>query len=338
MKPDGNWKRWLNTKAWWYASQRLDYGVFLPLMARLPLRWAYRLAQWRGAFNARYARDWAEMSVGQPYIGQLCAASFRTMRPDITEDQVHELVTQRYQTVAREELDAMFAIQGRMHDLCIDLAPARAAMSQRTRGRGLVVVMGHFDSVFLGLIAMARCGHCVHLMTSDIVVDDRVHPTIRHYFRTKYQRYENYMGGGRLLPTSTPTREFFYDALAHGGIVVVATETPAAPQPEKGTWVSWFGKRRKMADSAVRMAIDTGSEIMAMSSKLVRPGVFEWAGSEIVDPKAFVQLDPSTARERVYAPLARFMEHAIGSEPGRWWASHLLNEFAVDDAAQQPTA
>lgn len=262
------------------------------------------------------------------------------MYPGITEEDVCALVIQRYQTVSREELDAMRAIQGRAHRLHVDLAPTKAALANRTPGRGLVVTMGHFDSVFLGLIAMARCGEVVNLMTSDIVVDERVHPAIRHYFRSKYKRYEDYMGGGRLLPTSSAARQYFHDALGRGEIVVVATETPAAPEEHKGTWVSWFGKRRKMADSAVRMAIDTGSDVMAMSSKEVAPGQYVWAASELVRPSAAgiesakIPSENPLLREWVYAPLAAFMESAIRAEPGRWWASHLLNEFMVDTAAQ----
>lgn len=274
------------------------------------------------------------MSVGHPYIADRCAASFRSMYPGITEEEVRALVVQRYQTVSREELDAMRAIQGRAHRLHVDLTPTKATLAKRTPGRGLVVTMGHFDSVFLGLIAMARCGECVSLMTSDIVVDERVHPAIRHYFRSKYKRYEDYMGGGRLLPTSSSTRQYFHDALARGEIVVVATETPASPEKNKGTWVSWFGKRRKMADSAVRMAIDTGSDIMAMSSKQVAPGQYAWAASELVRPYAADVAEAAALREWVYAPLAAFMESAIRAEPGRWWASHLLNEFVVDEQTE----
>lgn len=329
---------WMNKHAWWYATQRLDFGFFLPAIARLPLAWGHRMAQWRGRFNARFARDWAEMSVGHAYIADRCAASFRSMYPGISEAEVRALVVQRYQTVSREELDAMRAILGRAQRLDVDLTPTKATLAKRTPGRGLVVTMGHFDSVFLGLIAMARCGECVNLMTSDIVVDERVHPAIRHYFRSKYKRYEDYMGGGRLLPTSSSTRQYFHNALGRGEVVVVATETPASPQAHKGTWVSWFGKRRKMADSAVRMAIDTNSEIMAMSSKEVAPGQYEWAASELVRPWTANIPEAAALREWVYAPLAAFMESAIRAEPGRWWASHLLHEFVVDiQTASLPT-
>lgn len=322
---------WYTAKGWRYASQALDYGLLLPLMARLPLGWGMALAQRRGAFNAKRARDWAEMAVGIPYIGERCAASFRAMYPGISDHEVQDLVVQRYQTVAREELDAMIAIQGSTHRWHVDLEPVRRALAQRDPTRGLVVAMGHFDSVFLGLIAMARLGHAVYLMTSDVVLDPRVHPTIRRYYRAKYSRYEAVMGGGRLLPTASASKATFQEVLQGGGIVVVATETPAGADPTKGTWVEWMGQRRRMADSSLRMAIDTDSLLMGMSSKMVRPGHYVWEGTPMSDPRDHAASGEQIQRERTYAPIVAFIEQNILHEPGRWWASHLLGVFPTAD-------
>ena len=324
--------RWFKRSTWRFATQGVDYGFVLPLMARLPLRWAYRLSDWRGALNAAYARDWAELSVGFPYIGERSAAAFREVRPHASDAEIRQLVVQRYQTVAREELDGLLAIRGRLAEIEMDLAPIRTALAQRAPGRGLVVVMSHFDNLFLGLVGMVRCGERVYLMTSDIMQDERVHMTVRKFFRVKYQRYQEQMGGSAFLHTSASARDRFYEILRQGGIVVVVSETPAAPgNNDKGTWVSWLGRRRKMADSAVRMAVDTNSQMIAMRNMHTRPGHISWQWSGVVDPQHFNTHNPETVREMVYAPIFAFLEAGIKADPGRWWAAHLLGDFVVQN-------
>lgn len=325
-------KRWFKRETWRYAAQGLDYGVILPLMACLPLTWASRLADWRGAFNARHARDWAELSVGFAYVGERSAAAFREIFPNASEVQIHNLVVQRYQTVAREELEGWLAIRGRLDEIEMDLAPIQEALAQRAPNRGLVVVMSHFDNLFLGLVGIARSGVPVYLMTSDVVQDAHVHPTLRQFFKAKYQRYQEHLRGGALLPTSSQARETFYRVLQNGGIVVVVSETPAPRNESKGTWVSWLGKRRKMADSAVRMAMDTGSQIVGMRNKHLKPGQIAWQWSCLMDPKDFQQFDAQVAREMIYAPIFAFLEAGIKAEPGRWWAAHLLGDFMIQDS------
>ena len=328
-------KRWfyqsIKRHTWRYGWQALDYGVILPLMARLPLTWAYRVADWRGAFNARRARDWAELSVGFAYIGERSAQAFREILPKASPVEIAGLVVQRYQTVAREELEGLLAIRGRLDEIQMELGPIRETLSQRTAGRGLVVVMSHFDNLFLGLTGIARCGLPTYLMTSDIVQDSRVHPKVRQFFADKYRCYVKRMAGGEFLPTSTSARDKFYAVLRHGGVVVVISETPASPDKDKGTWVSWMGKRRKMADSALRMALDTGSQMVGMRNRQVSPGHIAWQWSDLINPEHFQQYGNSTAREMIYAPIFAFLEAGIKADPGRWWAAHLLGDFAVQE-------
>lgn len=322
-------KEWWRPANWRYASQAVDHGWLLPAMARLPLRWAYALARWRGALNARWARDWTELSVGFPYIGERCARSYREVFPQAGEHDVQQLVRERYQTVATEELEGWFTIHGRLHEIPMALEPIRQAMAGRTPGRGLVVVMSHLDNLFYGLVGIARCGYPVYLMTSAVVHDARVHPRLRHFFQTKYDAYNQVMGGGALLHNGAEAKKKFYEVLLQGGIVVVVSETPANPGSGNGTWVQWLGKRRKMADGALRMAVDTGSELVAMQNWRNPNHVVEWAWSAIVDPQAFTHLPAPQSYEAMAAPLFAFLEAGILARTGRWWASHLLGDFAV---------
>lgn len=315
---------------WRSVSQALDHGWLMPLMARLPLRWAYVLARWRGSLNARYARDWTELALGFAYIGERCAKAYREMFPSASEAEIASLVRQRYQTVSTEEMEGCLAIQGRLGEITMELAPIREALARRKPGRGLVVVMSHLDNLFFGLVGIARCGVPVYLMTSAVVQDARVHPRLRRFFHDKYTAYDRVMAGGALLHTGGEAKKTFYEVLRQGGIVVVVSETPASHDADKGTWVQWLGRRRKMADGALRMAIDTDSELVAMQNWRNPQRVVEWAWSEPVDPRNFPDPMTAQAREAMVAPLFAFLEAGLRAHPGRWWGSHLLGDFQVE--------
>lgn len=300
-----------------------DYGALLPLLARLPLPLAYALSARRGRWHARGQRDWVELALGFPYIGERTGNALRELAPAADPAAIDALVTERYRTTAREELEGQLAIDGRLDRLQFDLRAVQALQAARTPGRGLVVVLAHFDNLFIALVGLARAGATVSLMTSPIQQDPRVHPRLRRFFREKYRRYEEQMNGGRLLETSSAARAAFLAALARGEAVAVVSDTPASPDGP-GSWMPWFGRMRKLPNSALRMALDTGSEMVALLCDSDRRGRFVWHCSPLADPCG--QADGGAA---AYAGLFAFLEPRIRQDPGKWWSAHLLQDFAV---------
>lgn len=308
----------------------LEYGWLLPWMAKLPLQWAYRFSDWRGRCNARHARDWTELALEMAYVGERSAQAYRFICPECTESEIRSLVTQRYQAVAREELDGALTIAGRLDEIEMDAAPLHNVLAQRAAGRGLVVVMSHHDSFFMAMMLLASTGCVAHLMISDIVFDDRVHPRLRAFTRKKYDAFVARLNGGQFLSASAKNHAFFKAALRRGEVLMVVTDTPADRADEKGTWVSWLGKRRKMADGAVRIALETDSQLLAMHTRHERAGLQRWTSSALVDPRDFSALQGVQLREAVFAPLVQFLENVVRKDPGRWSAAHLLGEFGCD--------
>lgn len=312
----------------------LEYRVLLPLMARLPLRLAYGLTDLRGWINARLGRDWVELALGQRYVGERSAQAFREIVEGASEEKIRALVTERYRAVAREELDGAITIAGRLDEIKVDTASVQAVLAGRDKGRGLVVLLPHHDSFFVAMLALGRCGITAHLMISNVVFDQRVHPAIRTFTHTKYEAYQRLLNGGKFLAPSSKTREFFCQQLLTGNVLMVVTDTPAPRGSISGTWVSWLGRRRKMSDGAVRIALETGSQLVAMHTRHEVPGRQRWTCSELVDPRHFGEQDAEDVRERVLAPLAKFLEQVVLRDPGRWSASHLLEDF---ECAQEAT-
>ena len=293
--------------------QGLDYGWGLPLLARLPLSWGAWLSRCRGYLNAKLGRDWAELSLGLSYVGERTAQAAQQLWPT---QSANAIVRERYVQVAREEWHGMLIQKNRLHDLNLNLSHLREMLMQRDKGRGLVVLTAHFDSFIVGMLGLGLCGECTSVTTSNVYNNVRVHPAVQDFFDRKYRAGERHLSGGHFLHVETSTRSLLKALRRHETVVVVA-DAPATAHGS-GTWLSWLGAERKLADGALRMAKESGSQLCAMVCVTGTDGEIRWLCSEIHDPET----DPQSA-QKCFAHL----EQAILSHPGHWWAAHLLNDY-----------
>lgn len=330
-----------------WRLQGLDHGVVLPLLSRLPVRMAQRLAEARGRVNARWHRDWAELSVGMPYVAQRTRWAYAQFCPGRDLDA---LVRERYATISRDEWIGHLMMQGRHRELPLDLAPVRALLEQRPSGRGLVVLTAHFDSVLLGVLGLGLCGATTTVTTSDVHEDPRVHPRVRRLFRDKYAASTPLLRGGSFLHVERNPRPF-YQALRRGEVVAVVADLPAVGDAVAGLWLPWFGAQRRLAAGAVRLARATGSAMAALLTLRGDDGVQRWHCSPVVDPFADVTMGdsssdhasaPASTPERravtdnvpsAVAALYAHLEAVIRQHPGRWWGAHLLQDHPVREPA-----
>lgn len=293
--------------------QALDYGLVLPILARLPLRWGAWLSRCRGRLHARLGRDWAELSLGMTYIGGRTAQAAKRLWP---EGSASEVVRERYVQVAREEWHGMLIQKNRLRDLSLDLNHLQQMLKYRDKARGLVVLTAHFDSFIVGMLGLGLCGERTSVTTSNVYKNIQVHPAVQNFFDRKYRAGEQHLCGGQFLHVETSTRSLMKALRRHETVVVVA-DAPATANGS-GTWLTWLGAERKLADGALRMALETHSQLCAMVCVTDANGGLHWLCSEIHDP----QTDPLSA-QKCFAHL----EQAILDYPGRWWAAHLLNDY-----------
>lgn len=310
---------------WRWHLQALDYGLLLPLMSRLPTGIAYRLADWRGEWNAQHGRDWAELSQGLAYIASRTADALRLARPEATEAHVQSWVAQRYRTVAREELEARWLARGDLGRFSMDL-PNLKDWATQCKGDGVVVVQPHFHNPLLACVGLAKAtGARVWVTISDITDHEQVHPLVSAHFRLKYASAQQWLNGGGFLPTEDKSSlRRFYKALKAGDIVVVLGDLPGQPGGD-GVDVPWMGARRLLAAGAVRLAQHTGSCLVGMGVARADGGVWRWQLSKPVS------LDVPDAAGEVFACL----EAQICADPGGWWASHLLSECQLVGPGQK---
>ncbi|MEN9843309.1 MAG: hypothetical protein RLZZ612_1138 [Pseudomonadota bacterium] len=317
-----------------YQLQTLDYGWWLPLSARLPWGWGLRMSQWRGKLNRRWGRDWSELAQGLTYVAQQSLIGYQQMYPQATAEQLEQGVVERYQAVAREELEAQQAIAGRLLAHYPHLhSPALAALAQqRTHGRGLVIVMPHMGNFFLHCVALAQHLPKVHLVTSGVVAHPGLHPSLRRFYARKFQAYQGLMRGGHFMHTSKAAKDFFYQALRQGEAVVILPDAPATAEAS-GCWVPWFGEHRKVPDGALKMATATGSEMVVASGLWADTHGLEWQVSDILDPGHIAwDVQPTPLALQTYQTVFAFMESAIRRRPQAWWAAHLLPDYLLAPA------
>lgn len=296
---------------WSIRAQGPEYHWLLPALARLPDALAYRAARWRGIFNARHDRDWVSLSLGHRHVAHLAAEGFAEFLPP---NAVSGALLDRFETVAREEMEARALHIFGLNHFAVETGDALARLAGRPRHRGLVLITAHLETFVLGIAALASAGERIHAVMSNVSADPRVNNAVREHFRVKYAGLQRHLHGGSLAAAETSMRHF-YRALARGEIVVVLADAPAPPGVA-GERVTWFGAERQLAQGALRLAQQSGSLLGAFACHHEGARRHSVHLSELHDAQL--------GSEQAYAQAFAFLEKHIRYRPGRWWASHLL--------------
>ncbi len=315
---------------WSQRLQGLDYRWLLPAIGALPPALRQRAMQARGAFNARHDRDWVSLALGHTHIAPQSAAGYGLFNP---AEQVADLVRQRFETVAREEVECRLLARRGLSHFQVDAADALARLAQRPRDRGLVLVTAHLDTFVIAIAALAATGEVVHPVMSSISADPRLHPAVREHFAAKYEGLQRHLNGGQLADAETQMRHF-YKALARKEIVVVIADAPAPATPggatADGLWLPWLGAQRLFAQGALRLALRCGAALGAFVCDSTAPGKHRVHLSplQIQDPNELLQKNEHSALTHwAQTPYFMLQQHIL-AQPGRWWAAHLLPFFA----------
>jgi lauroyl/myristoyl acyltransferase len=227
-------------------------------------------------------------------------------------------VQQRYQSIAREEWHGNLLGQGSLKGLSCNLAGLEKMLQQASPNKGLVVLTAHFDSFIVGMVGLGLCGRKTSVTTSNVYEHEQVHSAVSAFFNRKYRGAEKFLNGGKFMHVETSLRAF-YKALQRKETVVVVADVPATLDGQ-GEWLAWFGKQRKVANGGFRMAIETDSLICAMVSVTNAEGEVSWLCSDVYNPETDTHFAQS---------LFGFFETSILENPGKWWASHLLQDYPV---------
>ena len=120
---------------WVQALHHIDFAWVLPAMARLPLAWGYRLAEWRGRLNARTGRDWRSMALGMRHIQRQALAGYHLLPVPASDAQRLRWSRERFVVEARDEFEARLTAAGRLAALRTWNRVASATWSSATSAR-----------------------------------------------------------------------------------------------------------------------------------------------------------------------------------------------------------
>lgn len=291
---------------------QFDYGVVLPMCAALPLSLGRTLAGLRGLINAAFDLDWRSLALRRRYVRGSTYRAMRQLRPGASPG-VHAV--RRFIHYSREEWEAnLFRRERHMRALsAASTVEGLAPLQQMTNsGQGLVLLTMHFDSFCLGIVLLGLQGLKVHVMTSAIVEDPRLHPVVRRFFERKYRGMERYLNGGRMVHVERRPR-YFYEALERGEVVVVLADLPPVRPGMHSAIVPFGGRRRRLTTGALRIAEKTGSAIGAFLCTHTSGNRYR------VQCTAPFEAD-SDSLMQLYAWFDRHLREM----PDRWWAADLL--------------
>ncbi len=301
--------------------QFLDYGLFLPAIARLPMRAGFVLAAARGGVHFLLDLDWRSISLRRGFVRRRTLNAMKRLRPHGGEWTWWVKTLQRFVANSREEYEA--SLLGR-RDMTFLLDSARVEgieplLEAQRSGVGVVLLTPHFDSYITGIALMGMLGLRINAMTTKVTAHASVFPSIQRYWVEKFRGMARYMNGGEILFYENNMR-FFYKALKRGEALVIGGDLPP-PSPRSWLDVNFLGKRRKMANGPLRIAQKTGSLICPFACEYKRPGVYHLVCSPPVDSRDGLAAGTVDGMYEVFNNL-------IEKKPERWWASDLMTTYS----------
>ena len=302
-------------------SQRFEFDYWLPFTARLPLRLGLALNLLRGSINYRFDREWRSYAVGQPYIKERVLSAMATLSGWRSESvKVTSRAQARFAFAAVEEWQAQLIISNRLDDLAFKGYEHFVQLP-----RQMIIATMHFDSPMLGLAQLGRWGHDLSLLTSNIVEDHRVHPSVRNFFAAKYQAMSACWPTGACAHKETALGRFVQSA-KRGASLAVLCDVPAnnAATPglhsSKSVPVPFLGANRCVAPAVFRFAETLRLPVVGMVCQRLSAKNYQFVFSEIID---------YNNRRNLADKLYGFFTDQIQQRPQAWWASDLLDSYRI---------
>ncbi|MFI3119312.1 MAG: hypothetical protein QX203_04995 [Methylococcaceae bacterium] len=285
----------------WFQRQWIawDYDVLLPLLARLPLSWGRRLAGWRGLLYAKLQRDWRQFSFQDNDLHIRTQQALHQLLPNADTSALTQAVAQRYQMYSIEEWEAACMIIGRdISRWPVTYEGLDDMLALLQNNPRVVFLTAHFGSNILGTALLIRLAIPILGMSSNIVDDQRIHPSIRCFFRQKYAAMGHYLNGGQILDREGNTSQFV-SSLRRGCAVVILGDLP-------GPHIRPFlGSSCGLASGPVKLAKITHSPLIAFVCEFNNGSYCLRFSVHGEDPYGFIDL-------------------AIRSNPSAWWAADQL--------------
>lgn len=303
-------------KWFWRGLAWLDYAVLLPTLARIPVWISRPISAFRGLINAIFDWDWRTLSLGHGYVRNGTYRSMKMMSQLSRQDQwIWWLTLRRYICMSREEVDSCRLNKIDYSNVQHRFQGLQHLIQAREEKTGVVLMTAHFDSLYIGLVLLARAGICVNLMSTRITDDPQVPSAISRHFAQKRASLNALLSPGKVVHYEDSI-QFFIKALRRGEIVVIACDNPAT-SAERSQPVRFMGHDRLMAAGPLFLAQTAKSPVALYTCKEIEGAHFE---IEITKP----ELIERGGLQQVYSAL----EARLLAQPWRWWSADLLSTYS----------
>lgn len=267
-----------------------------PLLGRVPTAWPWRLAHRLGRDPARERR--ATERFLQERFGQVFPDADTPARVRWARAHMDMLATEMLDGAALHRLGAPggpdIAVQG-----------WEEVQALRASGRGMILVLNHYDRLLATPIALARRGVVLHTMTMPVLENPGLGEAQRRYLMRKI-RTLTAITQGQWRTSSEPLRPV-HEGLRDGQAWIILADA----------WAPEFGRLRPHAFLGGALHLPTGIERLAQSTgaALVHGRAFSLAPDRLQVRLQVLQGDPRQAIDQVIAQL----ETDVRARPWAWW-------------------
>lgn len=288
----------------------LEYDLLLPLLARLPLPWGRQIAVCRGRLYAYLRRDWRQFSFQDNELHTRTQQTMQQILHNANDSSITKAVIQRYQMQSIEEWEAACINIGRdISQWPVVYEGLDDVLELLRDNPRIIFLIAHYGSSILGTVLLQRLGIPILGMSSNIVDNPRVHPSISRFYRKKYAAMARYLNNGQILDRENNTIKFLR-FLQNGGAVVIPSDLPPASQ-KSALFRPFLGETRGFAPGAFKLAKLANVPLMAFLCEF-RDDAYHLRFSSLGE-------DPYL-----------FIDRTIQSHPSAWWAADILPLLPVD--------
>ena len=291
----------------------LDYGFFLPLLAKLPVKWGRSWAKARGRLYAKWGRDWRNFSFGDT-VHVRTRQVIEELMPFASEDEKARVYQARFEHQSLEEYEAACLHSGATRSWPVQYQGLQGVQKALEDKKRLVLVTSHFSSSILGTAFLGHLGVPVLGMSSNVVDRQEVPPSVSLTYRRKYKAMGTYLNGGEILDREGNTPRFVR-FLKKGGVVVIVGDLPPEPN-EAPRFANFLGRVRGFAAGAQRLSSLMDAPLMSF--------VCQYQDGQHVVRFSEPHQDPY-----------EFIASQIEQDLGQWWAMDVLGAYPLKEVGEE---
>lgn len=293
-----------------------DYRCLLPFAARLPLRWAYRMADFRG---------WMQHLL-RPDSRRHAREHLRMVFPRLSEKRIRNLALRHYMTPARDELEACWYDRPfSFFDRLTDVQGRKALVDAMESGEGVLLFSGHLGSTGFFFCHAGKSGIPMNIIGRPIEPEViPLHPTVLEFNRKRVKGIERAVSNPFILTGRGKFGEIL-EKLNRGEIVMTLADV--APIGVKRTSpVRFLGFPARLPDGIAHLYIETGCRLVHWSIRH-DPGRRRQS-IELQDVTS--QVSPEESGAVVLQKLIGWVDRGILRHPEDWWCWDSLNHYLDD--------